>query len=105
MFNSTKSVARLARKPIASCSFSNSSFRSNEPTASTSTAESTPPTETPTPEVKVEAEPVYDVGKNDKGFKAWLSGEGARYRKGVSGGTNWLGETVSSDSNSISLSY
>lgn len=35
-------------------------------------------------------------GKAGKGYRAWLSGEGARFRKGVVGRTNWIGDTVRS---------
>ncbi|GAA5855942.1 hypothetical protein JCM8547_000423 [Rhodosporidiobolus lusitaniae] len=33
------------------------------------------------------------AGKQAKGFRAWLSGEGSRFRKGIPGRTNWIGET------------
>ncbi|KAM0788484.1 hypothetical protein ACM66B_001617 [Microbotryomycetes sp. NB124-2] len=28
-----------------------------------------------------------------RGFRAWLNGEGARYRNGIKGKTNWIGDT------------
>ncbi|GAA6052698.1 hypothetical protein JCM3770_007180 [Rhodotorula araucariae] len=33
------------------------------------------------------------TGTSNKGFRAWLGGEGARFRKGVHGRTNWIGDT------------
>ncbi|BGP38487.1 hypothetical protein JCM10450v2_002435 [Rhodotorula kratochvilovae] len=33
------------------------------------------------------------TGTTKKGFRAWLGGEGARFRKGVHGRTNWIGDT------------
>ncbi|GAA5869414.1 hypothetical protein JCM16303_000459 [Sporobolomyces ruberrimus] len=32
-------------------------------------------------------------GGSGRGYNAWLSGEGARFRKGVKGATNWIGES------------
>lgn len=36
-----------------------------------------------------------DTGRGGKGFRNWLNSDGARYRHGVKGKTNWLGDTVS----------
>ncbi|GJN87280.1 hypothetical protein Rhopal_000228-T1 [Rhodotorula paludigena] len=33
------------------------------------------------------------TGKPGKGYRAWLNGEGARFRRGVQGRTNWIGDT------------
>jgi hypothetical protein len=53
------------------------------------------------------AEPVLDPEKSPfgkgKGFRAWLSGEGSRYKTGLKGATNWLGDTVGLFLLSISL--
>jgi len=38
--------------------------------------------------------PVTSTG-GGRGYNAWLSGEGARFRKGVKGRTNWIGDSVS----------
>ncbi|GAA5891391.1 hypothetical protein JCM6882_004680 [Rhodosporidiobolus microsporus] len=41
---------------------------------------------------KAEAE-TKEAGPQRKGYTAWVSGEGARFRKGIKGKTNWIGET------------
>ncbi|GAA6062390.1 hypothetical protein JCM10212_003199 [Sporobolomyces blumeae] len=38
-------------------------------------------------------EPASQVKAQGRGFNAWLTGEGARFRKGIKGRTNWIGES------------
>jgi hypothetical protein len=64
---------------------------------STSTdAELRPSVDAIVAEVVVE-EPKLDpeTSKGGKGYRAWLNGDGAQFRHGLKGQTNWLGETVS----------
>jgi hypothetical protein len=51
----------------------------------------------PTDPTEAEAAPLdpEPVGRAGKGFRAWLASDGARFRHGIKGQTNWIGETVS----------
>ncbi|SCZ94052.1 BZ3500_MvSof-1268-A1-R1_Chr6-1g08389 [Microbotryum saponariae] len=54
-------------------------------------------TSTPTP-VEEDSSPssssgVGGGGGGGRGFRAWLRGDGAQYRRGIKGATNWIGET------------
>jgi hypothetical protein len=69
----------------------------SDPSSSTqATPDSSSSTDTAAVEVteKQTEEAAAPQGKTGKGYRAWLSGEGARFRKGVVGRTNWIGETV-----------
>ncbi|GAA5838281.1 hypothetical protein JCM3766R1_005508 [Sporobolomyces carnicolor] len=37
--------------------------------------------------------PAAPAGTARRGFNAWLNGEGARFRKGIKGRTNWIGDS------------
>lgn len=82
------------------CLFSSSS-RSLAADSPTTPAAAAPAEATPSPEATVAAnednETVYDAesGRGGKGYRAWLSGEGAKFRRAIPGKTNWLGEQVS----------
>lgn len=58
------------------------------------------PTPTPLPDQPQGVDAIPDelldqpTKQNGNGYRAWLTGEGARYRKPVPGGTNYLAETV-----------
>lgn len=84
---------------------------SSSPIASTSNATPDSPnpdaTAAPPPVTELAPEPVDPSetqaapldperpSRGGKGFRAWLATDGARFKDGVKGQTNWLGETVS----------
>lgn len=90
---------------------------SSSPVASTSAGPSDSPaaeaSSAPPPVSELAPEPVdpaeaqaapldpEPAGRGAKGFRAWLATDGARFRHGIKGQTNWLGETVSNSSASI----
>ncbi|GAA5898697.1 mitochondrial 37S ribosomal protein mS45 MRPS35 [Sporobolomyces salmoneus] len=39
------------------------------------------------------ATPEVSSGGSRRGYNAWMNGEGARFRKGIKGRTNWIGES------------
>ena len=83
-----------------SSSFSDpSSSTATVPPSTTSAATTDSPIEPPAvveAVVEVVEEPVLDRERGGgKGYRAWLSGDGARFRNGLAGRTNWLGDTVS----------
>ena len=59
---------------------------------------------TPTPASESETAPLdpdsssssSSSASQGKGYRAWLAGDGAKYRRGIPGRTNWLGDQVSS---------
>lgn len=93
---------------LAQLSSSARSFSSSAAVASTSTEPASADASTSAPSTA--DEPVADAAEGSsekapldaerssrggKGFRAWLAADGARFRHGVKGQTNWLGETVS----------
>lgn len=91
--------------PSSSRTFSLSTRSSSaapaDPDTPAASSSSPPPEPAPTPAEdaaeSVVQEPVLDPdsSKGGKGYRAWLAGDGAQFRNGLKGKTNWLGDTVS----------
>ncbi|GAA5821397.1 hypothetical protein JCM11251_004604 [Rhodosporidiobolus azoricus] len=68
-----------------------------EPEAGSSSTEATADSASSADTGAIEAEQagteIKETGPQKKGYVAWLNGEGARFRKGIKGKTNWIGET------------
>ncbi|KAL8286397.1 hypothetical protein RQP46_004414 [Phenoliferia psychrophenolica] len=97
--------ASLAPARLHSRSFASTSFARAEPTPSTSTtpadadAAAAPPAEAESDSAAPVEEPVLDpestggAGGKANGYRAWLNGEGAKFRAALHGRTNWIGDT------------
>ncbi|BGP14431.1 hypothetical protein JCM10213_004554 [Rhodosporidiobolus nylandii] len=88
----TSSVVRPAARALSStsrcCADASEGSSSTEATADSASSADTGAIDT----VVAEAEEALS-GPAGKGYRAWLNGEGARFRKGIAGKTNWIGET------------
>ncbi|GAA6000255.1 hypothetical protein JCM10207_007926 [Rhodosporidiobolus poonsookiae] len=72
------------------CAESTADSSSTEATADSASSADTGAIET----AKADAQDVaVPAGPAGKGFRAWLDGEGVRYKKGIKGRPNWIGET------------
>ncbi|GAA5974182.1 hypothetical protein JCM11641_003311 [Rhodosporidiobolus odoratus] len=84
---------RLVSRAFASssrCYAEASEGSSTEATAGSASAADTGAIDTLVAETE---DSLQATGQPGKGYRAWLNGEGARFRKGVAGRTNWIGET------------
>lgn len=97
------SLLRASLAP-ARRSFASTSFARADAVPSTSAptpdadAAAPPPAESAEAAAPVEDEPQLDpepTGRTGNGYRAWLNGEGAKFRNALHGRTNWIGDTVS----------
>lgn len=92
-------MLRSTRTTVASSSralFSTSTRRLAEPTAPAASESPDSPTEGATPAVEEAPAATAPISSGQKnGYRAWLSGEGSRYRRPLPGKPNWIGDTVS----------
>ena len=83
------STSRAPAEPSAEASPTPSSSSSTEPTATDATA-----ADTGALDAAAAAAQPPSTGTTKKGYRAWLAGEGQRFRKAIPGRTNWIADTV-----------
>ena len=88
LHQSPSSTTRLFSRPSSSAAPSTPSDSNSTPAPESETA----PLDPDSSSSSYSASP----GGQGKGYRAWLAGDGAKYRRGIPGRTNWLGDQVSS---------
>ncbi|KAK4053451.1 hypothetical protein OIV83_001618 [Microbotryomycetes sp. JL201] len=81
------SAAESSDAAAASSATSSESSASDQPSQETQEATDEATTAGAAPAADLES------ATAGRGFRAWLNGEGARYRNGIKGKTNWIGDT------------
>ena len=92
-------MLRSTRTTVASSSralFSSSTRRLAEPAAPAASESPDSPIDGATPAIEEAPAATAPISSGQKnGYRAWLSGEGSRYRRPLPGKPNWIGDTVS----------